>query len=93
MSKEQVKVTVIRGSVNTVSNAAYKKGESFTTSRFEAEGIDPAFVRITLLNSEPEATAPPVQVPEPTIIKPAPQPTVKKRVTKVSSPMFTHKTG
>ncbi len=43
---DKVKVTVVRGSINTWQDGSFVKGESFITTRGEALKIDSQFVEI-----------------------------------------------
>jgi hypothetical protein len=61
-----VKVTVIHGSVNTWKDGVYVKGDSFVTTREEANRIDPPFVTIATLQTntpvieDPKETSAPI---------------------------------
>ncbi len=46
LPEDPVKVTVLKGSVFTFTGEHYAMGETFTTTRAEAEKIDPSFVKI-----------------------------------------------
>ena len=65
--KDQVQVTVIKGSVSTWRDGRYVKGDVFFTTRAEAEKIDSGFVQITPVKAATKVAVDPVDAPEPII--------------------------
>ena len=65
--KDQVQVTVIKGSVSTWKDGRYVKGDVFFTTRAEAEKIDSGFVQITPVQAATKVAVDPVDAPEPIV--------------------------